>query len=200
VSRTKKRPRLVYDPNDFPGYLTREQVASSLGVTVFEIRRKEQAGILKPAKRIGRGQCLFTEDQVLWLKGEKAKAELARKQKVHSPGAYSTVEAQTVFSMLQENKSLGEIVLAAGIHPWKVKIIAEMFQELNGCLFVSKASMDTINSLQGLDGNFPITREEELVELLLGCDSKGCSMCGKHAKSICKGCAVPLVKKLSAEL
>jgi hypothetical protein len=197
--KKQKRPRLVYDPDDFPGYLTREQVALSLGVTVFEIRRKEQAGILKPALRVGRGQCLFTEDQVLYLKGEKQKVDLARKQRAHSPGAYTAEEAKTVFTLLGEGKSMGEIVLSVGIHPWKVKVIAEMFQELTGCMYVSKKSLDTINSLKGLDGNFPITKEEELVEVLLACDSKGCSMCGRRAKSICKACSPAAAKKMLEE-
>lgn len=196
----RKFKRVIREVDDYPDLLTREEVAVALGVSVYEVRRKERAGILVPSKRVARGQCMFKADDVSFLKKEKDKVALARKsQRVYSPTLYSAEEGKVVFSMLAEQKGLSQIVLETGIHPWKVKVIAEIYQDLTGCMIVTKKSMDTINSLTGLDGNFPITREEELVEVLLACDAKGCSVCGKRAKSICKACSPMVAKKILSD-
>jgi len=167
--------------------LTREELATRLGVSAAEIRRREALGQIRPSKR--RGQTpLYKENLVQRLAPLMSKVPLTKeRQNYRKLYRYTAEDANRVYLMLREKKPLDQIVTELVLHPGVVQAITEEFVEMTGGIFISGPVMDRINEL-ALDGNFPLVTDEDLLEVLTTCAESTCSQCHKRPRSICKGC------------
>ena len=170
-----------------PGYISRAELAIKLGISVHEIRRREAQGRIQPAKRVGKTP-LYTEEQAAIMKADR---EFARNSSI----VYLASDAKRVFDLLDQDKGLVAIVQETGLHPLVVQSIAIAYAEMGGAIIVSRSNMDKINKLT-LDGNFPITNDEDLLDVLVSCSETYCTNCKKRPKVICKHCAPALANKL----
>ncbi len=181
-------------------FVTREQLAERLGVTVSEIRRRESMGRLKPDKRGKGGQTLYRETVVQRMltpirpKTVKGAMEEASYRKIYT---YYAADAERVFPMLRDKVPLADIVIATKLHPGVVQAILEEYVIMTGSMLISGPVMAEINNLP-MDGNFPLANDEELLELLKSCGMSLCTMCKRKPQSICKGCAVVLADEEDA--
>lgn len=172
--------------------VTRAELAAFVGVTEEYIRRKERLGLLKPEKRGKQNQPFYNKEAAAnVLRGRPGEVKWSGFNKV----PYQAADAKRVFGLIRKGTSLFDIVMELEMHPDMVRTIAHDSAEMEGGLIVSGSIMRTINSLD-LDGNFPLTSGEDLLDLLQGCSDKSCSHCGKHPKSICKQCAPAVTKKM----
>ena len=170
-----------------PGFITRAELAGRLGVTVYEIRRREASGRIHPAKRVGKTP-LYTDNQAIEMQANK---EFARSSYI----IYSSEDAKRVFDMLYENKDQVSILRETSLHPLVVQAIAAAYAERGGALIVRKTVMVKINALV-LDGNFPITNDDDLFDVLKACAEPKCTNCGKRPRVVCKHCVAALARKL----
>lgn len=168
------------------GFMTREELCQKVGLSVFEIRRKERAGLLVPAKRIKPNQPLYTEEQV-----RHVRMLMKRNGKYvgEGPMSYEAEDGVRVFEMLGAGKKVAEIITETRIHPLVVGSIADDYIRMNGLMVISQPLMEQINSIEGLDGAFPIQTPEELVSLLVSCGENTCDRCHHRRKEICRKCA-----------
>jgi hypothetical protein len=188
------------------GLLTRGEASRLLGVTLFEIRRRERLGHLKPvAKEPTHGWDLFRESDVkASCNVEPAKRGRPRKVReednkaptmASSPRAFASAEryvmddaAVKAFEMLTDGDSLIEIVQAVRIHPRKLEQIAKDFARLQGAILLDKAQVDAINKLP-VEGDFPLETSEAIFDAIrLALQEGTCESCHKSLKKVCRPC------------
>ena len=125
-------------------YLTRAQFAARCGLSVAEIRRRENVGLLAPAKRGERNNALYVESQI------QEQEALTRRP----AGNYRPEEAKVVFEALRSGKTPTDIVIDLGIHPKVVAMAVSDYATLQGGFWISKAFRERIESILP-DGAFP---------------------------------------------
>jgi hypothetical protein len=172
------------------GLITRAELAIALGVTQEYVRHKEKLGKVKPEKRGRMNQPLYNKSAIATLQ-----EQIPVKGLGFNRVTYGAEDAKRVFGLIRSGTPLFDIVMELGIHPDVVQSIAYDAANMSGGLFVHGPVMKIINELN-LDGNFPLTSDDDLLEVLKSCVSKDCSHCGKHAKSVCKHCVPVLARKL----
>lgn len=175
----------------YPGFLTRDELAGQLGVSVHEIRRREGKGMLAPVKRLSRGIPLYSPETVD-NQPKKRKTTFDTDRTL-----YTSDDGKKVFALLASKTTLVEIVLSTGFHPATVQSIAEDYAEMSDAIILTRDNVTKINRLT-LDGNFPLTNGDDLVSVLETCAETRCTNCNKRSKSICTYCASAVSKKHSA--
>jgi hypothetical protein len=170
--------------------ITREELARRLGVSASEIRRREAVGQIKSSEQSGK-KPLFKESLVSVLSPFIGKGKM---QKMAEAGVdyrkmyrYSSEDSQKVFDMLKTNTPLEDIVIKLCLHPGIVRAITEEYKEITGAVLVSGKVMSEINELP-LDGNFPLTSGEEILEIMRACAQAVCQSCGKRPGTVCMRC------------
>ena len=100
---------------------------------------------------------------------------------------YNSEDSKKVFAMLKADKPLEDIVIELCLHPGIVRAITEEYKEITGAVLVSGKVMAEINELP-LDGNFPLTTGEEILDILQTCAQAVCEACKTRPGVICKRC------------
>lgn len=166
--------------------ISRAELAQRLGVTEEAVRRRERIGQIRAVKRTKTNQPLYSQSIVAPLQGRTP---------AFSKVEYDTEAATAVFVLLAEGKALCDIVVELKLHPNVVRSIAYDYADMEGGLVVTGAVMRVINALD-LDGNFPLSEDKDLLDVLQNCVLKDCSHCGKRPKSVCKQCVPVLARKI----
>lgn len=215
-------------------YVTRAEAAELMNISLATLIKREKQGLFGQTfqKRMsgpGRAATLYSlaavekamktraareadNDEPTTRSTERGKSMRAPKnghERKEMEEAFTAMEAADVFEALNAGTSLLTCVTQMGLHPRKVRAIAREYEDLSGALVVTSEVMKVINELP-VDGAFPITKPEALLELLrfiiATADEaekrkKPCGMCGKRPALLCKECALPYVKrKLQREL
>lgn len=181
--------------------VNRQDVAARLGVTVYEIARREKAGQLRSEKRRGpHREVFYRESEIAKHLARKANKENRSilQDKTIDPRllfSFTPNESQLVFRLIREKTPLEQIVIEHGIHPGAIRAIVREYQEMTGAFLVNGDVMTEINQLP-LDGNFPIEKSEDLLALLTEAASSDCINCHKRPKAVCKQCVVDVAETL----
>jgi hypothetical protein len=165
---------------------TREQVSEMTGMSLSNIRRREAEGKFKP-KRGKLNQVFYNQEQIDILRESQIKGPRRHKS------VYGASSALQVFELLKKDMELGEIVLTTGLHPTIVREIVKDYNELTGAIVINGQLMKIINKLP-LDAVFPITRGDEVVEVLKAYAEDVCISCKRRPKHICKKCAIAIAQ------
>jgi len=192
---------------------TLEEVAEKHGITPAEVKKRRDAHVVRPASFGRRGEPLFDEAAmeqlgVPRLDARKARAKrggplvIKRPRDVPKPGAgvvgaaYSGEEAAAVFKLLGFKKSLHEIVVLTKIVPRVVEAIASDYRTLGKGLVLTHAEVERLNALsEKLDGVFPVTSGEALVEIVEAAARTVCAACKERPKVVCRTCARKLPRE-----
>lgn len=178
--------------------VTRVEAAEKLGVSVALIRKWQESGKLRIARRNMRGWVMFFESDILALKkGTAVTTDDAPAPRKSTTEPYTPDEAALVFDALDEGKSLVQCVKTCKVMPAIVELLATVYERMNGGLRISKATLDTINTLS-LEGTFPLKTEEELLNVLKTAAADVCKGCSTRARSLCKPCAVKFAQQKAA--
>ena len=153
-----------------PAY-TRPQLAKRIGVSLSEVRRRVQVGLLVPVGTNEYGHELFTDDPV-------ATADAV---------TYTADEAIAMFEALSQGKTLLEAVIVAKVHPNVARKICAEWESLSGAIVLTKEHMGIINELP-LEGTFPIKSATELVAMLKKQSNDFCSECHERPRVHCAIC------------
>jgi hypothetical protein len=172
--------------------LTRSETASRLGVSVSEVRRREDIGEFRTLTRNGKGWVLIDEAEVDALRSQMTADDppLTRK----SNETYTPRDAAKVFDALDAGKTLIQCVKECMVMPTTVEELAIVYSRLNGTMLLPKAALDTINALP-LEGAFPLRDADSLVAVLQTAAADSCKSCNIRTKAYCKACAIKLATK-----
>jgi hypothetical protein len=172
-----------------PGMLTRAQVATRLGISLAEVKRRERVGLIEPAAVNAKGWHLYASTQLDYIRNCTANASQRRRLGERDAIAYSGEEAAQVFAALDSGLALKECVKRFAIHPSIIEAIAAAWARLDEGLFVSGEVMSELNRLP-LNGTFPVTGDRELLNILKDAATELCVQCGSRARQVCAQCAV----------
>jgi hypothetical protein len=154
---------------------------------------------LVAAGRNSQGWTLYRESDVTALMknrealvGDRARPAKLFPATVTTTTPVSTEEVQIVFRLLEERKSLVQIVLETGYHSTVVYTILRDYELLSHSILVRKPIVDQIHELELEDAVFPIQKAEEILDLLrktaakcVSCQtrprSRFCGNCGRDA-------------------
>ena len=186
LDSSSRSPRRAAPPLE-PEYLTRKEVASRLGVTVHEVRRRENVGTLKPSARDQRGWVLYSEADI-------ANVPRTPPRKTHGT-SYTVEEAARVYALLKDGKALVDIVMEAAVHPDAVLVIADSYARLTGAMLVPANVMAQVNELP-LDGEFPLTTADALLDCMRNAvEEAKCRECKKKPRTHCVGCGAQVARR-----
>ena len=175
-----------------PVYLTRNEVAARLGVSVHEIRRRESLGVMKPSGRDARGWILYSETD---LANVSPTTRGARRPK--PGGSFTVEEASRVFALLKEGRALVDIVCESAVHPDAVEAIASSYAKLSGAILVPAMLVERMNALEGkLDGVFPLDSAEAILDAVeAAVEEAKCKTCKRKPRTHCLGCGAEAAKR-----
>lgn len=202
LPRTHKTEEALKDD----GYVTMRELASATGLARTYLIAMEKQGVFRPAL-LGVGAVLyFKKDETISRLEEQ---KLLRPSAIRSPGMhrghgatpylpFSGEQAAQVFDALEEGLTEVEVVVQRKIHPRIVSEAAIEYRRLKGEIILTRDRIKTINALP-LDGSFPITTADEVVDLLRSCAVEmSCGQCRKRARVICEPCSLKVAKKYAA--
>lgn len=178
------------------GILKRQQVADILGISVSEVRRRERLGLLKPTQTT-RGVWLFDAKEVYRIAGLANERESAVKRK--PTDTYSPAEAAKVFAALSAGKTLVQCVIECLVMPEIVEALAIVHSRMNGCMYLSKVTVDAINVLP-LEGTFPLRDESALLNVVQAAAADICKSCKVRGRLYCRPCAVKAGNQFKSEV
>lgn len=189
-----------------PGLVSRGMLLQKSGLTAAELKSLEESGLVKPAGKNARGwtmyeECLIPVISKKAIAPENRPAALPSAKQLDRVVQYTTHEAVLVFGLFKQGVALEDIVLETHIHPTVVTTIKRDYEDQAGTLFVSKATLDKINSLP-LDCPLPIKTQEDLFNAMSSIASSViCGRCKTKPKKYCHGCVSEMVaKKLGRKL
>jgi len=124
----KKKPESKTDETELPVWLTRDQVAKRLGKALKSVNTLVRHGYLHPIQRNGNNLYALAEVERLARPGRRPAPWLASYRRIEplSPGSAPRTEgreAAVVFRLLEQNKSLRDIVILLQIPPHRVRAL-----------------------------------------------------------------------------
>lgn len=172
-----------------PGLMTRQKLADRLGVHVSTVRLRESLGEIRPSAYTAKGWVLYDETVLVqWAQPSKRGLPGRAAPTQHSTLEYTSEDAVKVFRALNAGKDAITTVLETGVHPRVVEAAALDWARMNAGFLMTKEYLDIINKLP-LEGNFPVTTPEGLIELLRGAAADvACTTCGLRTRSVCTPC------------
>ena len=183
-----------------PGLVSRGMLLQKSGLTAAELRSLESSGLVKPAGKNGRGWTMY-EEALIPLISKKAispenrPAALPSAKQLDRVVQYTTSEAVLVFGLFRQGMALEDIILETHIHPTVVTMIKRDYEDMTGTLFVSKATLDKVNSLP-LDCPLPIKTQEDIYTAMSSIASSIiCGRCKVKPKRYCHGCVSEIIAK-----
>lgn len=200
LPRTHKTEEALKDE----GYVTMRELASVTGLARTYLIAMEKEGVFRPAL-LGIGATLYfkKDETVARLEEQKILRPSALRKNGAANGtgsyvAFTGEQAAKVFEALEEGLTEIQVVMKKGIHPKVVSEAAIEYHRLKQEIIVTRDRLKIINALP-LDGNFPITTADELVDLLRGCAVEtSCEQCRKRPRVICEPCSLKVAKKYAA--
>lgn len=181
-----------------PGYLTRGMLKDATGLTEAELKSLEGRGKLKSSRRNSHGWALYSEEILEQLLKIPIKRDIKLTSLTNSKAAYTNEEAQSVYKLLEENKSLNKIVTELNIHPIVLSAIVKDYESLSTGLVVTKEALERIYQLP-INAVFPIKNSEDLYNILENLSKeKKCGKCNQRPRGVCLPCAkeylTPIIK------
>ena len=200
LPRTHKTEEALKDE----GFITMRELARETGLARTYLIAMEKEGVFRPAL-LGIGATLYfkKDETVARLEEQKILRPSSMKKAGVANGvgayvAYTGEQAAKVFEAMEQGLSEIQVVVKKGIHPTIVSQAAIEYRRLKEEIIVTRDRLKIINALP-LDGNFPITSADELVDLLRGCAVEtSCDQCRKRPRTICEPCSIKVAKKYAA--
>lgn len=189
----------------------RARAAEYLGLTVAELRRREQDGIY-PMHIDRRGWHWFSEAELKALfsngiskavkgfpevkykpLGEQLKKPEKRSASTESGAQDDSEDAKKIFAEMKKGTHPTDIVLDLGLSPHVVRRVTAIWREMREQIVFTDAQRIDLEKLP-LQGEFPVRSSEHLLEMLKKTFATPtlCGRCGKGKARICVDCASAL--------
>jgi hypothetical protein len=184
--------------------VTREGAAKLLGLTVAAVRKIEGRGHLRPYETRGDNNRVFyaMSEVLMFRRKKKAIVEEVKKSREDvrlvqvKDVPFTVEESNSVFEELDKGTSALECSKRCKVHPDKVESIVRSYERLTNTIILRPEAVKTINEMP-LDGTFPVIDEDGVIALLRSVAKvPACIACKKKPRELCKGCAVPFVKRM----
>jgi len=209
-----------------PAYLSIVELAETSGVPVWQIRRREQQGLFRPARRQGKGRSaksLYTLEQIDALR--ELITNLDRKRRDDPPedllsstlggketfwSRFSPEQAKRGFDFFGGGGDVRAAVVQLGLHPETCKALYLEWLEIpnwqshtTGGLFLNRETMRRIDELElsDPDGKLParLRSPEHIVAALEIVAAESACACGKGARLLCRRCVGARVEEALAK-
>lgn len=176
-------------------YISREETAVMLTVSLAEVKRLVDTGKLRTVSRKmgpGRPTTLIkssdVDDLVLVRKRMARNKQGERFIGVPLAERYSPEDAAKTYAALKQGMSPEDIVINLGIHPHAVMAIGEDWDKMRGAITLDGAMLTQLSRM-GFDGVFPIESPEQLLEMLNeAAKARTCEQCEKRQATTCRMC------------
>ena len=214
--RLQNRQRAEAAPE---GFVTRRTLCEKVGLTDTQFRALAKTNVITSDGANPSGYALYTITTVERLVKMKGDGSLFRHfasgstmaaataASIPSPSPslslhYSAEDGVRVFELLDEGKTLKDIVLATRVHPMLVKAIRVDYDDLVGSIHLPRDVVDRLNALGNegkLPGAFPLRDGNDVIAIVELCGvDRTCSTCEANAAlTSCEDC---LVKERRAAL
>lgn len=175
-----------------PILLTREQACEMLGNRPADLTRLIKRGDLRTATAYGakgtRPVEKIYEEDILFLI-QHAKKTAADAPSPSFADRYTPEDASRMFAALKSDTSVEDCIISLKIHPRAALAIKQAWDEVRGAVTLSREGLARVEKM-GLEGTFPITTSEELMEVLENAgQERACSTCRKRPASMCRSCS-----------
>ena len=205
-----------------PGFVVRRVLCEKVGLSDTQFRALAKTGVIVSDGANSNGYALYTNETVRRLMAMKGDGTLFRSLASMTPDAidnvpaagnvtptasvktaplvtptmhYSAEDGVRVFELLDEGKTLKDIILATRIHPLIVKAVLVDYDDLTGTIHLPKSIVDQLNDFGQtgkLPGAFPVRNAADVFAIVELCTvDRTCSTCQKNAAlTSCEDCLV----------
>ena len=189
------------------GYVSRRTLCEKVGLTDTQFRALAKTNIISSDGANGHGYALYKHATVQRLLTMKADGSLFRQlpSTATANGTslnaslpiptlhYSAEDGVRVFELLDEGKTLKDIILLTRIHPMLVKAIRVDYDDITGSIHMSQVAVERMNALGNdgkLPGAFPLRDANDVFAVVELCAvDRTCSTCEANAAlTSCEEC------------
>lgn len=186
------------------GFVTQRSLREKVGLSATQFRSLLAREVITSDRMNSQGYVVYSMETVERLLTMKADGTLFRDltsdpSSVADAGnfttRYSADEGVRVFELLDQGRSLKDVILATKIHPLLVKFIRADYDDITGSIHLPKPVVDKINALKGLPGSFPLRNAYGVLESFkLYAENRVCSGegstegCTQLALNLCQDC------------
>lgn len=167
--------------------LTIEETSRVLDVTPQTVRNYLRRNL---PYYVIRGKTLVRKPDALKLLKSKETGKNERIAKAAPPHL-----AARCFDLFEEGVSPVEVVRRTSIEPHVVRALFEEFHVLKGSVVLSARHLEEIEAFPWVEGIFPVTTGEELMDILRHSRLRPCATCKERVPRICPTCSTERVKR-----
>jgi hypothetical protein len=155
-----------------------------------DLRRKD---LVKASGKTGRGWALYDVDALYAVLDYQEKMSRPVPQTPAADMNFTAEQSAVIIRALVSGKTMDDLMID-GFHPRIIRGVMRERENLTGCIYLLKETVDQINQLD-LEGNFPVTNAKELFNVLkIAAEERKCRRCKRRTKSqMCSKCERRLV-------
>lgn len=175
------------------GYVTRDTLCATLGITDGDARALAAKGILKSDGRNDGNFATYSNETLQRLLTRKAQGTLWEEPPVarNAPSTYTTEKGMRVFEQLAAKKPAVRIIIDEVLHPQVFRQIRSDYEHIVGEIELSQATVERINQIAAGCSEEPVRTSTDLLLLLEKlARPRVCPRCERNASTtLCFGCA-----------
>jgi hypothetical protein len=191
-TRARKRAEAVRG-----GFVTSRGLRDRLGITDAQFRSLTYRSVIAADDHNSAGYAIYSPKTVERLMSLQANGSLFPPVSASTTGdghalPYSAADGVRVFELLEQGRTIKEIILETRIHPLVVKRIGGDYDDISGTISLPKTVVDKINALDQLPGSFPLRDADGVLEVIELCaQGRACRKCkAPETVDLCQDCLI----------